>query len=374
MTLHNLAELLAGLPRDAAVLGIDYGRRRIGIALLGRARGSPYAVLRRGKLSVNAAEVPGHRGAGGGGGAGRGAARCRRTENRRRRHGTGRAHALAAATGLPAAMADERYMRRCGSVRPTGRGMCEADAHAAGRSFCRSIYGGWAWVTRTRRDGGFRRTVHCGAEAEMAVPAPRSFYLPMRHGLWLAVDVYAHPGKRPTLLIATPVGGTRDGIGGGGGGAEHRQISRCVRPARSTRGGGCARWGEFPGRGLFRSPRERADLAVLADWIVAQPWSDGRIGSTGISYLGWGGFPTPPGTRRCGRWRRLLGRVERGGDNYWPGGILCTGLVATYERLMIGLDRNRKELLEGGTFVGPRLLLGRWRLMGMMARCWRRRS
>ena len=42
----------------------------------------------------------------------------------------------------------------------------------------------------------------------------------------------------------------------------------------------------FGTRDSFRSPREREDSREIADWIVAQPWSDGRIGSTGISYLG----------------------------------------------------------------------------------------
>ena len=39
-------------------------------------------------------------------------------------------------------------------------------------------------------------------------------------------------------------------------------------------------------RDSFRSPRERADYARIAEWVVAQPWSDGRIGATGISYVG----------------------------------------------------------------------------------------
>ena len=32
----------------------------------------------------------------------------------------------------------------------------------------------------------------------------------------------------------------------------------------------------FGTRDSFRSPRERADYKAIADWIVAQPWSDGR--------------------------------------------------------------------------------------------------
>ena len=136
MTLHNLTELLAGLPRDAAVLGIDYGRRRIGIALADAHRGiaGPYAVLRRSKLATNAAEI---------------LAIAKRekvaalvvglpleTDGRPGRAAQAArdwAHALAAATGLPVAMADERYSTATVRERAAEQGVSlrEADAHAA---------------------------------------------------------------------------------------------------------------------------------------------------------------------------------------------------------------------------------------------------
>src|SRR5205085_7644838 len=42
----------------------------------------------------------------------------------------------------------------------------------------------------------------------------------------------------------------------------------------------------FGRRDSFRSPAERADYREIADWIVAQPWSNGATGATGISYMG----------------------------------------------------------------------------------------
>tara|TARA_A100000164_G_scaffold356626_1_gene366433 strand:- start:530 stop:886 length:357 start_codon:yes stop_codon:yes gene_type:complete len=42
----------------------------------------------------------------------------------------------------------------------------------------------------------------------------------------------------------------------------------------------------FGTRDGFRSPKERLDYAEIADWIVVQPWSNGSIGSTDISYVG----------------------------------------------------------------------------------------
>ena len=61
----------------------------------------------------------------------------------------------------------------------------------------------------------------------------------------------------------------------------------------------------FGTRDSFRSPAEREDYREIADWVVAQPWSDGWIGSTGISYLGAAAISSPaPATRRSRRSRR----------------------------------------------------------------------
>ncbi|MDE2335334.1 MAG: Holliday junction resolvase RuvX [Rhodospirillales bacterium] len=136
MALHNLAGLLEQLPRDAAVLGIDLGRRRIGIALSDAHRGmaGPYAVLRRSKFAANMAEI---------------ATIARRekvaalvvglpletdgTAGRAAQAARDWAHALAAATGLPVAMADERYSTAEVRERAAKQGVVlrEADAHAA---------------------------------------------------------------------------------------------------------------------------------------------------------------------------------------------------------------------------------------------------
>lgn len=59
MPLFNLIELRAALPRHARLIGVDPGAKTIGLALsdvlLGLA--SPYGSLKRGKLFANAAEI-----------------------------------------------------------------------------------------------------------------------------------------------------------------------------------------------------------------------------------------------------------------------------------------------------------------------------
>jgi putative Holliday junction resolvase len=111
MALFNLRDLLAAMGRDQRVIGLDPGTRTIGVALsdVERRLASPYGSLKRGKLSINAAEVARialDEGAFGlvvglplsmDGAAGPAAQAARDW-----------AHALAAATGLPTALWDER--------------------------------------------------------------------------------------------------------------------------------------------------------------------------------------------------------------------------------------------------------------------------
>ena len=111
MALFNLRDLRATLGRDRRLIGLDPGSRIIGVALsdVGLSLASPYGAIRRGKLRDNAAEIVAtarKEGAGGlvvglplsmDGSVGPAAQAARDW-----------ALALAEATGLPAALWDER--------------------------------------------------------------------------------------------------------------------------------------------------------------------------------------------------------------------------------------------------------------------------
>ncbi len=111
MSVINLHELRAALPRGARLIGLDPGAKTVGVALsdVTLMLASPYGSLKRGKLSANAAEIAAiaqKQGAGGivvglplsmDGRMGPAAQAARDW-----------AHALAAATGLPVALWDER--------------------------------------------------------------------------------------------------------------------------------------------------------------------------------------------------------------------------------------------------------------------------
>ena len=59
MALFNLTDLRAALPRHKRLIGIDPGKKQIGIALTDvlLMLASPHATLKRAKLAVNAAEL-----------------------------------------------------------------------------------------------------------------------------------------------------------------------------------------------------------------------------------------------------------------------------------------------------------------------------
>jgi putative Holliday junction resolvase len=110
MALFNLADLLAALPPNARLLGLDPGARRIGVALsdVTRRVASPYGVLARGRLKANAAEIGAIAVKEGAAGLVVGMALSEeQTLGPAAQAARDWAHALSAATGLPAAMQDE---------------------------------------------------------------------------------------------------------------------------------------------------------------------------------------------------------------------------------------------------------------------------
>ncbi len=102
----------------------------------------------------------------------------------------------------------------------------------------------------------------------------------------------------------------------------------------------------FGTRDSFRSPRERDDYHEIADWIVAQDWCNGVIGATGISYLGAASdFLASTGHAAVRAIAPISGVWDTYSDHYYPGGLFLNRLSQTYDRLMVALDHDRRELL-----------------------------
>jgi putative CocE/NonD family hydrolase len=121
----------------------------------------------------------------------------------------------------------------------------------------------------------------------------------MRDGVRIAVDVHlpqtAHAGRRvpailhqtryyrsyavrkpfqrfgPARLLDRQIGMRAEALRRG-----YAWLDMCVRGSGASFGMRPCPW----------SPNEIADAKEILDWIVAQPWSDGTVGATGISYGG----------------------------------------------------------------------------------------
>jgi hypothetical protein len=95
----------------------------------------------------------------------------------------------------------------------------------------------------------------------------------------------------------------------------------------------------------------------FAEWVTAQPWSDGRIGATGISYVGAAcDFLASSGNAAVRAIAPLSAVWDTYIDHYYPGGLLLNRLAQSYDALMVALDHDRRDLLgEFAYFKDPNL-------------------
>ena len=188
------------------------------------------------------------------------------------------------------------------------------------------------------------------------VGTPASRYLTMRDGVRLAVDVYLPDGVQPdggkrfpTVVVLTPYYRRFKVTGPGAEPSPNIAIYRDMFVPRGyalvtvdVRGCGAS----FGTRDCFRSPREREDHREVADWIVAQPWSSGVIGSTGISYLGAAAcFLASTGHPAVKAVAPLFAVQDTYSDHVFPGGIKCSTVTENYDALVQALDLDLREQL-----------------------------
>lgn len=180
-----------------------------------------------------------------------------------------------------------------------------------------------------------------------------SLYVPMQDGTRIAVDVWL-PANRiaeerlPTVLRATrywrgyelgPMGRTVAALGLMNLDAEAGQWARegYALVTVDVRGSG-ASFGQWD---IVWSPQEVADLGDIVDWIVAQPWSNGRVGAYGVSYDGNAAellaVTEHPAVKAVAPQysdfdvhRQLL----------FPGGVYNRGFIEAWDEFTYGLDRN----------------------------------
>ena len=197
-----------------------------------------------------------------------------------------------------------------------------------------------------------------------AISPPISRYITMRDGIRLAVDVYLpqgtdRPERVPTVAVFTPYYRRFKVTAPGAEPSPNIAIYRDFFVSRGyslvtvdVRGCGAS----SGTRDSFRSPREREDYREIADWIVTQPWSNGVIGSTGISYLGAAAcFLASTGHPAVKAIAPVCSVHDTYSDHVFPGGIKCTTVTENYDALVQALDLDlRHELAPYPYFNDPR--------------------
>ncbi|HXV86861.1 MAG TPA: CocE/NonD family hydrolase [Gemmatimonadales bacterium] len=169
-----------------------------------------------------------------------------------------------------------------------------------------------------------------------------SLYLPMSDGIRIAVEVSvptplpADTGL-PALLEMTRYWRAREGEGLSyrAGEALRRGFAVITIDERGTG----ASFGTWPHPW---SARSLTDFAEVVDWVVAQPWSNGRVGAAGISY------PGMAAQLLAGELHPAV-RVVIPASTQWdlyreigfPGGILLEWFLKTWSDLVRQLDRNQ---------------------------------
>lgn len=190
-------------------------------------------------------------------------------------------------------------------------------------------------------------------------------------------------GAAPTLLVRSPYG-THEPAGPlSGGGADFTPYVLNLLDA-----GYAVVWVEC--RGTYRSEGtfapvvdEMSDAEDAMNWIVAQPWSDGSIGTYGFSYVGmtqWAASATAhPALKAVAPSATTMN--WHSGCWYSPGGLLSHSLVASWHAFMYLAEELRKsgadvdealvgdllsglandgELIRRATISGEPLLARRW--------------
>jgi putative CocE/NonD family hydrolase len=213
----------------------------------------------------------------------------------------------------------------------------------------------------------------------------RDVSIPMNDGLILRADVFRphQPGAYPVIMSHGPYGkglAFEDGYPGAWksmtqqfpeilrGSTGRHQNWETIDPEKWVgHGYACIRVdsrgaGRSPGYLDPWSPQETDDFFGAIEWAAVQPWSNGKVGLSGISYYGMNQWHV------AGRRPKSLAAIcvwEGAGDLYRDashhGGIYCTWMDPWYQKQVIALQhgvgsRGTKSRITGELVSGPETL------------------
>ncbi len=103
--------------------------------------------------------------------------------------------------------------------------------------------------------------------------------------------------------------------------------------------------GASSGKQMPLWPKLGDDGKEIIDWITAQDWSDGNVGMTGQSFVGWSQFITAknqPAGLKCLAPSCIM--FETYSEGTRPGGITSYRWLQGYSDLLLGVNRNKYDL------------------------------
>ena len=166
----------------------------------------------------------------------------------------------------------------------------------------------------------------------------QALHIPMRDGVRIAVDVWLPEGIEPGTSLPAMVRATRYWRARGFVDAPIEGASNFDEAERwngagyalvliDARGSGAS----FGIRRFELAEDEVQDYGEVVDWIVAQPWSNGRVGSYGVSYAGntaeMLAVSRHPAVKAVAP---LFNDFDNFGQLVFPGGVLTVGFLESW--------------------------------------------
>ena len=170
----------------------------------------------------------------------------------------------------------------------------------------------------------------------------------MRDGVKIAVDVWLPEGIEPGMKLPTVIRATRYWRAQDRVGASIAQRSNFEEANRfnsagyvlvlvDARGSGAS----FGMRRFEMAEDEVRDYGEVVDWIIAQPWSNGRVGAYGVSYAGnTAEMLSVNGHPAVKAIAPLFNDFDNFGHLIFPGGILTVGFLEDWSNRVRLMDMN----------------------------------
>ncbi len=213
-----------------------------------------------------------------------------------------------------------------------------------------------AWWGNDDKAGGISRPRYAGVGRV-------SRYITLKDGVRLALDIYLPQGleasaRLPTILEQTRYNRSYE--------FQPEVREKADRPSQKitefvtrgyayvivdVRGSGAS----FGSRRAELGPQEVRDGNEVVEWIIRQPWSDGKVGATGVSYVG-----TTAELLLVNRHPAVKAIVPQFSlfdaypDIAFPGGIQLTWFIKIWGQAIGAMDRNEIPVQQRQQIVGVR--------------------